>query len=290
MRKVVYVSFKELPDYGVPKYSRVHTLRLMRRGQFPQQVQISPNRVGWLLSGPGSIEEWLASRPLSSRCGDRAAMLPKREASAGLATGACAADFGSVMFARVVTRGDFIPAPELEVKPPRAAASVRCAMAAADRPRNRAERRAQGHRQRAPSATGDIHDFHDDCCGFFRITIHRRDRIDFSYLAGGLLAGDVQVKALEAALRRLAAAKAAGGLPDCLVCGAPLTTVPAVVLVLLPERPDQSLVMASGCCPACERLPDAEIMARAAALLRAGAWPGLRAIDPAAIVSAGGRA
>ena len=63
----VFVSFNELPAYGVPKYSRVHMLRLMRRGQFPQQVQLSPNRVGWLLSGPGSIEEWLESRPLSSR-------------------------------------------------------------------------------------------------------------------------------------------------------------------------------------------------------------------------------
>jgi len=59
-----FISYYELPAYGVPRYSRVHLLRLMRRGQFPQQVQISPNRVGWRLS---SIREWVSSRPLSAR-------------------------------------------------------------------------------------------------------------------------------------------------------------------------------------------------------------------------------
>jgi hypothetical protein len=60
----VYVSYDELPVYGVPKYSRVHMYRLMRRGQFPAQVQITPNRVGWRLT---SVSEWVGNRPLSSR-------------------------------------------------------------------------------------------------------------------------------------------------------------------------------------------------------------------------------
>ena len=158
-------------------------------------------------------------------------------------------------------------------------------------PHNRAVRRAARHRQRATAgAAGSICDFHDDCGGVFRLTIHRRDQIPLVWVAAGLLSGDIHVHALEAALRRLAAAEAAGDLCDCLICGGPLVAVPAVVLVLLPERSDPSLVVATGCCPKCERLSDVEILAGATALLRAGAWPGLRAIDPAAIVSAGGRA
>ena len=56
-----FVFYHELPAHGVPRYSRVHLYRLMARGQFPLQVQISPNRVGWRLS---SISEWVANRPL----------------------------------------------------------------------------------------------------------------------------------------------------------------------------------------------------------------------------------
>jgi hypothetical protein len=59
-----FVFFNDLPSFGVPRYSRVHLYRLMRRGQFPPQVQISPNRVAWRLS---AIIDWVASRPLSSK-------------------------------------------------------------------------------------------------------------------------------------------------------------------------------------------------------------------------------
>jgi Prophage CP4-57 regulatory protein (AlpA) len=61
---LVFVTFDQLPAYGVPKFSRVHLYRLMRKGQFPQQVQITPNRVGWKRD---SILGWVASRPLSSK-------------------------------------------------------------------------------------------------------------------------------------------------------------------------------------------------------------------------------
>lgn len=63
-RPAVYVSFGELWTHGVPRYSRVHIIRMMRRGQFPMQVQISPNRVAWRLN---SIQEWVANRPPSVR-------------------------------------------------------------------------------------------------------------------------------------------------------------------------------------------------------------------------------
>lgn len=60
----VFVLFRELPNYGVPRYSRVHLYRLMRQGQFPLPVQLSPNRVAWRLH---SILEWCANRPPSAR-------------------------------------------------------------------------------------------------------------------------------------------------------------------------------------------------------------------------------
>jgi predicted DNA-binding transcriptional regulator AlpA len=59
----VFVRYDQLPDYGI-RYSRVHLLRLMRRGQFPLQVQISPNRVAWRRS---AILEFVANRPTSAR-------------------------------------------------------------------------------------------------------------------------------------------------------------------------------------------------------------------------------
>jgi len=60
----VFVTYPELPHYGVPRYSRVHLTRMMRRKQFPQQVQLSPNRVAWRIS---DILEWVANRPLSQK-------------------------------------------------------------------------------------------------------------------------------------------------------------------------------------------------------------------------------
>jgi predicted DNA-binding transcriptional regulator AlpA len=60
----IFVTYPQLPAYGVPSYSRVHLMRMMRRGQFPQQVQLSPNRVAWRVT---DILEWVANRPLSQK-------------------------------------------------------------------------------------------------------------------------------------------------------------------------------------------------------------------------------
>ena len=63
----VFVYYPDLPRYGVPAFSRVHLLRLMRSGKFPLQVQVSDNRVAWRLH---SILEWVANRPPSRRVRD----------------------------------------------------------------------------------------------------------------------------------------------------------------------------------------------------------------------------
>ena len=60
----VFVTYPELPHYGVPPYSRVHLMRMMRRDQFPQQIQLSPNRVAWRVT---DIVEWVSNRPLSQK-------------------------------------------------------------------------------------------------------------------------------------------------------------------------------------------------------------------------------
>ena len=59
----VFITYLELPDYGVPKYSRKHLLDMQRRNQFPSAIQLSPNRVAWRLS---SIREWCANRPVAT--------------------------------------------------------------------------------------------------------------------------------------------------------------------------------------------------------------------------------
>ena len=40
-------------------YSPQHIARLEKAGQFPIQVQLGPNRVGWVLS---EVEDWLQTR------------------------------------------------------------------------------------------------------------------------------------------------------------------------------------------------------------------------------------
>ena len=55
-----FVTYPELPDYGVPRYSRKHLLDLQRRGQFPRALQLTPNRIGWDID---AIQHWVASRP-----------------------------------------------------------------------------------------------------------------------------------------------------------------------------------------------------------------------------------
>lgn len=56
----VFITYPELSNHGVPKYSRKHLLDMQRRGQFPRAVQLSPNRVAWRMS---DIARWCASRP-----------------------------------------------------------------------------------------------------------------------------------------------------------------------------------------------------------------------------------
>jgi hypothetical protein len=55
-----FITYDQLPKYGVPNYSRVHTRRLIARGLFPRPVMLSPNRIAWRLS---DLEAWKASRP-----------------------------------------------------------------------------------------------------------------------------------------------------------------------------------------------------------------------------------
>ena len=153
---------------------------------------------------------------------------------------------------------------------------------------NRAERRrrAADNRRR----TKEWQDFHADTGGAFRLSLYRRDRFDIVQHLAARLAGDLQAAALEIALRDLVNAKIDGRLPDCFTCGAAMSRLPEVVMVMLPERHDPSFTMASGCCPACAALTDAEIMSRAEAVLRRGAWPELRTIDMDHVHPTGGRA
>jgi predicted DNA-binding transcriptional regulator AlpA len=56
-----FVTFAEFPEYSI-KYTRLHILRLMRRGEFPRSHQITKNRVGWRRS---ELLGWLDSRPVA---------------------------------------------------------------------------------------------------------------------------------------------------------------------------------------------------------------------------------
>jgi hypothetical protein len=152
---------------------------------------------------------------------------------------------------------------------------------------NRAERRrhAADNRRR----TKEWQDFHADTGGAFRLSLHRRDQFDLVAFFSAWLAGDLQVTALDIAYRDLAKAAAERRLPDCLACGVGLSRMPDVIAVMLAERPDPSSVMASGICPGCARMTDAEITAIVEKLLRR-TWPELRVVDSAQISSAAGRA
>jgi hypothetical protein len=68
-----YVTYPELPDFGVPKYSRKHLIDLQRRGQFPKARQLSPNRIAWDLN---EIERWLVSRPVGKNYRDEEKTTP----------------------------------------------------------------------------------------------------------------------------------------------------------------------------------------------------------------------
>ena len=63
MADEVFVTYPELPNHGVPKYSRKHLLDMQRRGQFPRAIQLSPNRVAWRAE---SLAEWCSNRPVAT--------------------------------------------------------------------------------------------------------------------------------------------------------------------------------------------------------------------------------
>ena len=153
---------------------------------------------------------------------------------------------------------------------------------------NRHERRrcAADQRRRAK----EWQDFHADTGGAFRLSLHRRDQFDLVAYLAARLAGNLQAAALGIALEDLVKAATEGRLPDCLICGTPLRRLPQVIVTMLPERPDPHITMASGCCPACAALTDAEIMSRAEGVLRRGAWPELRVVDTAHVSAKAGRA
>jgi predicted DNA-binding transcriptional regulator AlpA len=54
-----FVTYPDLTQHGIPKYSRVHLRRLMARGLFPQACYLSPNRVAWRIS---ELNAWKSSR------------------------------------------------------------------------------------------------------------------------------------------------------------------------------------------------------------------------------------
>jgi Prophage CP4-57 regulatory protein (AlpA) len=58
----VFITYNQLPDHGLPRYSRVHMRRLMARGLFPRPVMLSPNRIAWRKS---DLAAWKASRPIA---------------------------------------------------------------------------------------------------------------------------------------------------------------------------------------------------------------------------------
>ena len=53
------VTYEELkPAKGI-QYSRMQIARLMKAGRFPQKVQISSARIGWI---EREVDEWIASK------------------------------------------------------------------------------------------------------------------------------------------------------------------------------------------------------------------------------------
>ena len=58
-----FVLYTQLPEVGIPRYSRVYLRELVLKGQFPRPVQLSERRIAWKLS---DLEAWKASRPIKS--------------------------------------------------------------------------------------------------------------------------------------------------------------------------------------------------------------------------------
>jgi predicted DNA-binding transcriptional regulator AlpA len=57
-----FVTYPELPRYGVPAFSRKHLLDLQKRGKFPLARQLTTNRIAWV---EDDILAWVASRPVA---------------------------------------------------------------------------------------------------------------------------------------------------------------------------------------------------------------------------------
>jgi hypothetical protein len=57
------VTFFELPDLGVPRWSRKHVIDLVKAGKFVAPRQLSDNRIGWLKS---DVLHWVHSRPIAN--------------------------------------------------------------------------------------------------------------------------------------------------------------------------------------------------------------------------------
>lgn len=57
------VLYDQLPQVGVPHYSRVYLRELIAKGGFPKPVQLSVRRIAWKLS---DLEAWKSSRPIKS--------------------------------------------------------------------------------------------------------------------------------------------------------------------------------------------------------------------------------
>jgi predicted DNA-binding transcriptional regulator AlpA len=50
-------------------FSRKHLIDMMRRGQWPKALQVSPNRIAWRLS---DLEAWKSNRPIARSLRDPA--------------------------------------------------------------------------------------------------------------------------------------------------------------------------------------------------------------------------
>jgi hypothetical protein len=55
-----FVTYDDLIEVGVPKYSRKQIIELMRAGHFPPAVQLTPGRIAWCEQ---AIIDWLDTRP-----------------------------------------------------------------------------------------------------------------------------------------------------------------------------------------------------------------------------------
>jgi Prophage CP4-57 regulatory protein (AlpA) len=73
-----FVTYPELPAYGVPKFSRKHMLDLQKQGKFPKARQLTSQRIAWV---EDEILDWIASRPVAIAVRDaepRSARLVRR--------------------------------------------------------------------------------------------------------------------------------------------------------------------------------------------------------------------